>query len=144
MNVRLMLPTLLVVAGLGQVALVVVGLALPRVRGWVAETAELRPLTRQAFWTGTVYLWCTNLGFGLISTVAPGWLVDRSPLAAAATIFFALYWGARLVLQLFFFDWTDVPSSRLLQMGESVVVGLFLYLTFVYGAATVVNLSRGG
>src|SRR5690349_14911641 len=41
--------SLVVLAGIGQLALAVASLVLPRVLGWRAETAKLRPLTRQVF-----------------------------------------------------------------------------------------------
>ena len=61
------LPTLVLLAAIGQLVLIVASLAIPRVLGWRAETAKLRPLTRQVFWTYAAYIWATNLSFGLVS-----------------------------------------------------------------------------
>jgi len=44
------------VAGVGQLALIVASLAIPRVLRWREETAKLRPLTRQVFWTYAIYI----------------------------------------------------------------------------------------
>ena len=84
----------LVAAGVGQLALVVASLAIPRVLRWPEDLARLRPLTRQVFWTYAGYIWATNLAFGLVSAFAPGWLLDRTPLAGAVCGFIATYWGA--------------------------------------------------
>src|SRR5262249_30639307 len=120
--------------------LVAGSLAIPRVLGWRDDTAKLRPLTRQVFWTYAAYIWTTNLAFGLVSTLAPGWLLDGSPLAVAVTAFIALYWGARLVLQLIYFDTADAPAKRSYEIAEGLLVGLFLYLTCIFSAAAVCNL----
>jgi hypothetical protein len=125
--------TLVFVAGLGQLALIAASLAIPRVLRWGEETAKLRPLTRQVFWTYAGYIWATNLCFGLLSTFAPHWLLDRSPLAGAVAGFIAAYWGARLVIQFTYFDRSDAPPGPWPKLAEAALVGLFLFLTLVYG-----------
>jgi hypothetical protein len=137
-----MLARLVVLAGVGQLALVAVSAAIPRVLRWREETAKLRPLLQQVFWTYAAYILCTNLAFGLVSALAPSWLLDRSPLAAAVTGFMTVYWGARLVLQLFCFDRRDVPPGAAFRAAEGALVALFLYLTVVYGAVFFANLWR--
>src|SRR5579862_5968857 len=95
--------TLLVLAGLGQIALSLGSLAIPRALGWIEDTAKLRPLTRQVFWTYATYIWATNVCFGLISSVAPDLLLDRSSLARLVCGFIATYWGARVIVQFVLF-----------------------------------------
>ncbi len=125
---------LVVVAGVGQLVLVAASLAIPRALGWPEDLAKLRPLTRQVFWTYAGYIWATNLAFGLASAFAPGWLLDRTPLAGAVCGFIATYWGARLVIQFAYFDRSDVPKGPFFAVGEAALVGLFLLLTVVYGS----------
>jgi hypothetical protein len=125
---------LVVAAGVGQLVLVAASLAIPRVLRWSEDLARLRPLTRQIFWTYAGYIWATNLAFGLVSTFAPGWLLDRTPLAGAVCGFIATYWGARLVIQFAYFDRSDAPKGPLFAVGEAVLVGLFVLLTVVYGS----------
>jgi hypothetical protein len=128
---------LLVAAGVGQLILIAASLAIPRVLRWPEDVAKLRPLTRQVFWTYAGYIWTTNLAFGLLSTFAPGWLLDGTPLARAVCGFIAAYWGARVAIQFTYFDRTDAPRGRLVTIGEVLLVGLFIYLTFVYGGLAV-------
>jgi hypothetical protein len=124
---------LLVAAGAAQLILVVASLAIPRLLSWRADLAKLRPLTRQVFWTYAGYIWVTNLSFGLLSTMAPELLLDRSPLAGFVCGFIAVYWGARVVIQFAYFDRTDVPKGRFFVVGEIVLVTLFAGLTVIYG-----------
>jgi hypothetical protein len=127
-------------AGVSQIVLIVASLAIPRVLRWREETAKLRPLTRQVFWTYAGYIWATNLCFGLVSTFLPAALLDGSPLAAAVTAFIAFYWGARLVIQFTYFDRSDVPHGWHVRLAEAGLVALFLFLALVYGTATFVNI----
>lgn len=136
------LPSLVFLAALGQLALVVASLAIPRVLGWRADTAKLRPLTRQVFWTYAAYIWATNLSFGLVS-LHPAWLLDGSPLAAGVTGFMTAYWIGRVAIQFFYFDRTDAPSGPAVRLAEIALVALFVYLAVVYGAAVAHNLAAG-
>jgi hypothetical protein len=135
--------TLVFLAGLGQLALAAASLAIPRVLGWRAETAKLRPLLRQVFWTYAAYIWGINLSFGLLSTLAPAWLLDRSPLAGAVAGFIAVYWGARVVVQFVYFDRTDAPGGPGFRLAEGALVALFLYLTVVYAAVALTAVRTG-
>ena len=125
---------LLIFAGVGQLALAVASLAIPRVMGWKEETAGLRPLTRQVFWTYAAYIWTTNVCFGLLSALAPRWLLDDAPIARAVAVYIAAYWIARLGIQFFYFDRSDRPRGRLFNLAEWALVALFAYLSLVYGA----------
>ena len=128
---------LLILAGLGQLALAVGSLALPRILRWGDDTAKLRPLTRQVFWTYAAYIWVTNICFGVVSTFAPELLLDRSPLARAVTGYIAVYWGSRLLVQFFYFDRSEAPPGAIYKVGEVGLVGLFIYLTAIYGYVAV-------
>jgi hypothetical protein len=138
---RPLLSLLVLLAGAGQLVLVVASTAIPRALGWREELRVLRPLTRQVFWNYAGYILATNLWFGLVSLVIPGALVDRSPLATAVTAFITLYWGARVAVQLFYFDRSAAPSGRLFVLAEAALLTLFAGLTGVYGAALAHNLG---
>jgi hypothetical protein len=124
---------LLVGAGVAQLVLVVASLAIPRLLNWKDDLAKLRPLTRQVFWTYAAYIWVTNLSFGLVSTVTPGLLLDRSPLARLVCGFITAYWASRLVIQFAYFDRSDAPQRWIFALGEMALVTLFIGLSIIYG-----------
>jgi hypothetical protein len=124
---------LVMLAGIGQLGLALGSLAIPRVLRWHDDTAKLRPLTRQVFWTYAAYIWSINVCFGVLSALAPAWLLDGSPLARAVAAFIATYWGARVLVQFFYFDRSEAPSGVQFTMAEVVLVSLFAGLTAVYG-----------
>ena len=132
---------LVMLAGIGQLAIVVVSLAIPRILRWREQMTTWRPLIRQMLWTYAGYIWATNLCFGLVSTIGPRWLLDGSPLAAAVTGFIALYWGARLIIQFAYFDRSELPAGPGYRLAEFAMVGLFVYLTLTYCGATLLNLG---
>ena len=134
------LPLLVLAAGIGQLALIVASLAIPHVLRWGEETAKLRPLTRQVFWTYALYIWSTNLAFGLVS-LRPAWLLDRAPLAACVTGFITAYWVGRVLIQFFYFDRSDAPPGVHVRVAEVALVGLFVYLSLVYALALLFNLG---
>jgi hypothetical protein len=123
---------LLVLAGVGQLALAAGSLALPRLLGWREETAKLRPLTGQVFWTYAAYIWATNVCFGALSAFSPDWLLDRSPLARAVAGYITAYWGARVLVQFFYFDRSSAPPGLFYKVADVALSALFLLLTAVY------------
>ena len=135
------LKLLLVLAGIGQILLVGASLAIPRALNWRSETAKLRPLIRQIFWTYAAYILSFNLCFGLLSLLAPEALLDGSLLATLVSGFIALYWAARVVIQVAYFDRTDAPKGPAYSIAEAALVLLFVSLTAVYSAAAVHNYS---
>jgi hypothetical protein len=141
MSAAALLTLLIRLAGLGQLLLIVASLAIPRVLRWQEQTASWRPLIRQVFWTYAIYIWSTNLAFGLLSALAPGWLLDRSGLAGAVSGFITVYWGGRLLIQFVYFDRSDAPGGPAVRLAEVGLIGLFVALTLVYGAATLFNLG---
>lgn len=129
--------TMLVLAGVGQLGLALGSLALPRVLDWSADTAKLKPLTRKVFWTYAAYIWVTNVCFGVLSVAAPGALHDGSMLSRAVAGYITLYWGARVWVQLFYFERADAPHGWHYRAAEGALTLFFVGLTLVYGYATI-------
>jgi len=133
----MLMKALLILAGFGQLVLAAGSLALPRILRWSDDTAKLRPLTRQVFWTYASYIWVTNICFGVVSAFAPDWLLDRSPLARVVTAYITVYWGARVLVQFSYYDRSEAPPGTFYRLAEVALVGLFIFLTAVYGYAAV-------
>lgn len=135
-----LLRTVLFMAGCSQLVLSAASLAIPAVLGWRAELLKVRPLTRQVFWTYAGYIWSTNVAFGLVSSLVPASLLDGTLLAACVTGFIGLYWGARCIVQWFYFDRSDVPTGVGVRLAEFCLNVLFVSLTLIYVAACWWNL----
>ena len=130
---------LVIIAGIGQLGVALSSLVLPRILGWREEVARLEPLTAQVFWTYAGYILGTNVFFGLLSILAPAWLTDGEPLARTLCGFITLYWGVRVLIQLFAYGKTR-PKGRFYAVASACFTLLFAYLTVVYGGVALMLL----
>ena len=119
------IPTLIVLAGIGQLLLSVASLAIPGVLNWRQELTTVSPLTRSLFWTYAAYTLGIHICFAAISILAPHELANGGVLATAITGFIALYWGTRLLLQFTWYDRTVVGQRVLFRIAEIGLVMLF-------------------
>jgi hypothetical protein len=125
--------TLLVVLGVGQLALVVGSLWLPRMLRWPQQLARLEPLTARVFWVYAAYILATNACLGALSAFAPALLLDRSPLARLVAGYACVYWGARLAIQFVWFRGV-APKGRGYALADAAVTLGFAACTLGYGA----------
>ncbi|HEX7681408.1 MAG TPA: hypothetical protein VF713_25000 [Thermoanaerobaculia bacterium] len=134
------LENLIVLAGIGQLCVVLASLAIPRLLDWPRQLQRLEPLTRQVFWTYAGYILATNLFFAMASLLASGSLAGHSPRAAALTTFMALYWAARVAVQFFFFHRSGAADTFLFRAAEVLYVGGFAFFSAVYAYAALSNM----
>ena len=127
---------LVVLAGIGQLLLCAASLAIPRVLRWEDDLRSVNPLTRQVFWVYALYIWGTNLAFGLVSTFAADALLSGTPLATFVCGFMGLYWLVRVAAQFCWFDMSSAPSGAHVKTASVLLSTLFIYLTVVYGWIT--------
>lgn len=130
---------LLISAGCGQLVLAAAAPAIPVVLDLKTELRQVRPLTRELFWTYVGYIWIFIISFGLLSTTAAHHILDNSPLATAVCGFIALFWTARLVIQFVWFHAAS-PAGLKFRVAEVALTTLFFYLSSTYIAAFAWNL----
>jgi len=133
------LPQWLWAAGIVQLALALGSIAIPFLLRWKEEMAKVNGLIRSIFYTYSVYIFATNIWFGLISVCIPRQLAGASPLALATTIFIALYWWGRVAVQFRFGRAPGRPAGLFFTLGEIVLWLLFLALAAVYTLAACHN-----
>jgi len=126
-------------SGIGHLALCTGSLYIPVALGWKSHLASLQPLLRQMFWTYACYIFSFNLSFGIVSILGPDSLLDHSFLAKSVTLFIALYWFARILIQFFYFDRSQAPKGFIYTAGEFALVLLFAAFTLIYFAAFLHN-----
>ena len=135
------LPTVIRIAGWGQIVLILGSLGIPTVLDWREKLSPLSVLIRQMFWVYSLYIWCTNLCFGLISAFGAPLLLDGSPLAAYVTGFIFGYWMLRMIVQWLYFDISELPQNAFNTAARWLLEVLFIGLILVYGAALVYNIQ---
>lgn len=132
-----LLEMLLRVAGLLHFSLLVAGSLLPFVLDWRRDLKKLDRLSQQIVWAHGLFIVMVIIGFGTASLVLPNELAAGTPLARALCGFIALFWLARLVVQLFFFDAEPHLTHWFLRLGYRGLTGVFTYLAIVYAVAAV-------
>jgi len=125
--------TLLILGGIGHLALAFSSLAIPRLLGWQEELQALRPLTRRVFRTYSFYIFGIHLWFATLSIVAAGPLAAGGLLSRLITGFISLYWAVRIVVQFGVYDRSVRRERLLFRVGEVCYVVLFAALTLIYG-----------
>ncbi|BDS08961.1 hypothetical protein NT6N_40010 [Oceaniferula spumae] len=134
--------TAVILAGVGQLILVVASAVIPRCLDWKGPLGTLPKLMRQLFWTYAGYILGMHLFFGVISTFGTGLLLDGTRQAAILCALMMTWWAVRIGLQFFCFDRKGIPQTRFNVMAEVLLVCLFLFLAITYGYALWHNVGQ--
>lgn len=133
-----MLKNLIILCGIGHIALGFGSLVIPRMLNWKGSLATVPALIRQIFWTYAGYILSINIFFGIISILYTDELLSGSGLSKALLILITLYWLSRLVIQFTYFDRSGVPQKFIYKAGEFILITVFAVFTIVYGYAIIV------
>lgn len=128
------LPTLIFLAGFGQLSVLVASALVPIRLKWRTELAKLSRLHRQMYWVYGGYVVLSIIAFGVISLVNHEELAGGSRLARSVTAYMAVFWGIRLSLQAVL-DVKEHLTAWWLIAGEGVLTVLFVYFTAVFAIA---------
>jgi hypothetical protein len=125
------LPTLIFVAGLGQLSVLVASVLVPIRLKWRTEFTRLSHLHRQLYWVYGGYTALSIIALGLICLLNSTELTTGTLLARSLCIYMAVFWGIRLTLQAVL-DVREHLTAWWLVAGECVLTILFLYFTTVF------------
>jgi hypothetical protein len=133
-----MLKILIILCGIGHIALGLGSLVIPQMLDWKSALSAVPTLIRQIFWTYAGCILSINIFFGIVSLLYPDELLSGSGLSKALLILITLYWLSRVVIQFVYFDKTGIPEKFIYKAGEIALVSLFVAFTLVYGYAAYV------
>jgi hypothetical protein len=131
MNLQL----LITIGGVLHLGILIASALVPGALEWKRELAKLQPLSRQLVWVHGAFIVLTIVGFGLISLLAPRELASGTTLARAFCAFVAIFWLARLGVQLVVFDAGPMLTKTYLKLGYHGLTIVFLALVVIYGIA---------
>ena len=103
-----------------------------RIFAYRAELAKLSPFVREVFIVQNIYIVTTVAMFGIVSIAFAPELAGGSALGRFLSGFLAIFWGGRIVIQLFFYD-QAVKRSR--PIANLVFLATFIYLCGVFAVA---------
>lgn len=129
------LSTFILLAGLCHFGILFASALVPRVLDWRGELDRLNPLSRHIVWTHGAFIVLTIVAIGAISLANPRELAAGSALARWFCGFVAVFWLARLVLQLFVLDARPYLTRTFLKLGYHGLTAVFAFLGTVYAWA---------
>ena len=128
----------LIAAGLLHFAILSASALVPLVLDWRKHLSPLPRFLRELVWVYGAFIVLTIIGFGALTLGCSGHLASGSPLARAVCGFIAVFWAARLGVQLFLFDVRPLIAGRpVLIAGYHTLTLLFIYFSLTYGLAAV-------
>jgi hypothetical protein len=129
------LPVLLLIGGLLHFGILIASALVPGVLDWRRELAKLEPMTRHLVWVHGVFIVLTIIGLGVIATLNAATLNSGTTIARTVCAFVAVFWGARLLIQVTLFDPSAFLTRPILSIGYQGLTIVFAYLAGVFGFA---------
>lgn len=130
---------LLKLGGAGHIILAVASVFIPGMLDWKNKLARADNLIRKMFWTYAAYILILHVFFGLISLFASHELLNGTVLASSVTLFIALYWFGRLILQFTVFNKISRPKGLIYRIAEIGLIIAFMSFTLIYGLVAIHN-----
>jgi len=125
--------TLILIGGGLHFLTLIASAMVPKTLDWRGELAKLIPFLRTLFWVYGAFIVLTILAFGIMSLVNyKAMAAGESLEARSICVFIAVFWGARLVVQLFFFDACEYLTNRFLKVGYHSLTLTFAFQMFAY------------
>jgi len=107
----------------------------PGTMKWRDELQKLPALLRHLIWVHGAFIVLTIIGFGALSLGYAKALADGSAFSRAVAGFIAIFWLARLALQVFVLDAKPYLTRAALVVGYHGLTAVFTTLVLVYGYA---------
>lgn len=129
------LEKLLRLAGLLHFAILTASALVPRGLNWRENLAPLHPFLRKMFWVYGVFIVLIIIGFGTLTLRHAGAMAAGEPVARWLAGFIAIFWAARLVVQMLVFDARPFLTNWFFKIGYHCLTMVFIYFTAIYAYA---------
>lgn len=135
MKELLTLENLLRLAGIGHFGILTASALVPKVLDWKTALKPLPPFLRTLFWVYGVFIVLTIIGLGTLTLFHADAMAAGDSVARGLAGFIALFWGARLAVQLFVFDARAYLTNVWLKLGDHLLTLVFIFFTVVFALA---------
>jgi hypothetical protein len=129
--------TLLQIAAALQLSILLASALVPRVLNWRRNLAGLHPFLRKLFWVYGAFIVLVIIGFATLTFLNAQSLANGSSLARSLCGFIALFWAARLFVQLSIFDPRPFLTNAARRLGYHALTIIFGALVLIYGSAAI-------
>ena len=130
------LTNLILLAGFGQLGILIVSSMVPSHLRWRTELQSISRLHRQMHWVYGGYVVLSIVAFAALSIFNARELASGSGLARGVCAYVAVFWGIRLALQAVF-DIKAYLTRPWMKVGYAALTVLFGSFTAIYGWAAV-------
>jgi len=107
----------------------------PRVMNWNVHLATLPLMVRQMFWVYGAFIVLVIVSFGTLTLMNVSELAAGSSVGRGLCAVIAVFWIARLAVQLFVFDVEPFLINWFYRMGYHLLTLAFVLLISIYGYA---------
>jgi len=124
-------------AGLGHFVILVASFQVPGRLDWKHDLAQLKPFNRKLLWVQGSFTVLTIIAFGVLILALHGEFLSGDRAAMGLAMFIAVYWSARVVVDIFYFSHSDWPRGRVFVVGHILLTSLFSSLAVIFAALLV-------
>jgi hypothetical protein len=125
--------TLLQIAAGLQLLILIASAQVPRVLDWRRNLAGLHPFLRKLFWVYGVFILLVIIAFATLTFLHTDAMAAGEPVARSLSTFIAIFWAARLLVQLVVFDARPFLTNWFYKLGYHALTVIFAALVFIYG-----------
>jgi hypothetical protein len=109
---------------------------------WREELPRLSSLNRKLMWTYGGFTVFAIISFGTLTFFLHDEMLWGERAAIGLALYIGLFWGLRLVVDLFYFSHTDWPRGRGLRAGHFLLRFAFVCLTSTYLGLVLMHILR--
>ena len=135
MTSLLTLHHVLLLAGAAHFAILIASALVPKVLDWKTTLQPLAPFLRTLFWVYGVFIVLTIISFGVLTLRHADAMAAGEPVARTVAAVIAVFWGARLMVQLFIFDARPWLTTAWLRLGYHLLTVAFIFMAAIYSWA---------
>ena len=119
-------------AAAGHVLVLAASLQVPARLGWKRDIPKLARFNQKIFWVYGFYILLSIVSFAVLTWRLHDEFLAGDPAARWLAGFIAVFWTARVFIDLFWYDHRDWPPGNSLIAGHALVTTLFCALAAVY------------
>ena len=132
MNAWITLHHALLLAGAIHFAILIASALVPKVLDWKAALAPLPPFLRTLFWVYGAFIVLMIISLGALTLLHADAMARGETVARSVAAVTAVFWGARLAVQLFVFEARPLLTTAWLKWGYHALTLAFVFLTTIY------------
>jgi hypothetical protein len=119
-------------AGAGHFIILIASFQVPYRLRWKEDLRSLAPFNRKLLWVQGSFTVLTILAFGILTLLLHAEMLHGDRAALALALFIAVYWTARVLVDVLYFSHSDWPKGALFVIGHTLLTFLFCALAFTY------------